>query len=424
MQKHLLFGCFFSLASLLSTPALAGDLKQDALPDDHLTSTPASEPEPIDIRKTTKFRWNVFSKSQGAGTPNQAGGQAFIPISTTRKSIFFLDALATADFGDALSTSSIVNTPVEGTTFSTSSRIGYRWLNDNGDILFGVNAGYDSRPISTGIPSRYSWAPRSLLQPQDVFFQQIAFGAELVTNNIAIKPYALVPVGKTEDVLNFFYSGGALDTYGIDIEHSFDELLTASIGYYYQQGDLTYANGSGLKSTIAINPAGSFSMGIEYTYDPAFEGRLLGFLRVGTPQSKKASQSIDSAVQFAVSDFIDNRIVRVHDCHHWDAFLCKAEGWGKHHIISPLVGGVHTAGEWVKMVGYEVAAFKCASDGNWACANNLLEEAGLKNQWLKNYKKFTEVPFVGPLGQFCASDPDTCIEVMHTTFDVALEGFE
>ena len=424
MQRHLLFGCFFSLASLLLPPALAEDLNQDTHPDEHLTSAPASEPEPIDIRKTSKFKWNVFSKSQGAGTPNQAGGQVFIPISTTRKSIFFLDALATADFGDFSNTSSIVNTPVKGTTFGTSSRIGYRWLNDNGDILLGVNAGYDSRPISTGIPSRYSWAPRSLLQPQDVFFQQVAFGAELVTNDIAIKPYALVPVGKTEDVLNFFYSGGALDTYGIDIEHSFSNRLTASIGYYYQQGDLTYANGSGLKSTVAINPADSFSLGVEYTYDPAFEGRLLGFLKVGTPQSKNASQSIDSAVQFAVSDFIDNRIVRVHDCHHWDAFLCKGVDWGKHHLIDPIVGGIHTAGGWVKMVGYEAAAFECASQGNWNCAFRILDEAGLKNQWLKNYKRFSGVAIAGPLGQFCGGDPDTCIDVMHTTFDVALESFD
>ena len=46
--------------------------------------------------------------------------------------------------------SSIINTTVAGTTISTSSRLDYRWLNSDRSWMFGVNAGYDSRPMATG----------------------------------------------------------------------------------------------------------------------------------------------------------------------------------------------------------------------------------------------------------------------------------
>ena len=419
MLRYCFLSWVFFLAALVPAPSFADDLKSKAKSGNTTPPVPAyDDDELVDVRKIAKFNWNVFSKSQGAGTPNQAGGQVLIPLFATKKSVFFVDVLAAADFGDLMSTSSIVHTPVAGTTLSTSSRLGYRFLNNTGDILFGINAGYDSRPISTGIPSRYSRIPNSILQPQDVFFQQVALGAELVTKDLSLKPYALIPIGTTEDVLNFFYSGGALDTYGVDIEYEFNTLFSASIGYYYQQGDLTLANGSGLKSIVSINPPGPFSFGVEYSYDPAFEGRLLGFVSAGTAQDSHALHTVERSIQIAVNDFVDNRSVRVHDCHHWDAWLCKVAG------IDPIDSGIHSGTEWVKMVGYEIAAFKCASDGNWHCAYQLLDEAGLKNQWLKNYQRFTGLPLVGPIGQFCGSDPDTCIELLHTTFDVALESWE
>jgi len=43
-----------------------------------------------------------------------------------------------------------VNTDVAGTTISTSTRLGYRWLNGDRSWMFGVNAGYKSRAMISG----------------------------------------------------------------------------------------------------------------------------------------------------------------------------------------------------------------------------------------------------------------------------------
>ena len=60
-----------------------------------------------------------------------------------------------ADLADFSGYSSIVNTQVAGVTVSTSSRLGYRWLNDDRSWMFGINAGYDSRPMNTGDAKPY-----------------------------------------------------------------------------------------------------------------------------------------------------------------------------------------------------------------------------------------------------------------------------
>ena len=65
---------------------------------------------------------------QGAGTPNQAGIGGFLPLTVGDNSVWFLDALVNAHFGDRDGESSIINTDVAG-GFSTSTRLGYRWLN-------------------------------------------------------------------------------------------------------------------------------------------------------------------------------------------------------------------------------------------------------------------------------------------------------
>jgi hypothetical protein len=73
---------------------------------------------------------------------------------------------------------------------------------------------------------------------QTVFFQQVAAGLEAVSNTWNFNAYALVPVGDTEQQLNSVYQGGALDTYGLDVGYSITPDLRASVGYYYQYGDL------------------------------------------------------------------------------------------------------------------------------------------------------------------------------------------
>ena len=65
---------------------------------------------------------------QGAGTPNQAGIGGFLPLSVGANSVWFLDALVNASFADREGYS-IINADVGGGTVSTSTRVGYRWLN-------------------------------------------------------------------------------------------------------------------------------------------------------------------------------------------------------------------------------------------------------------------------------------------------------
>ena len=104
----------------------------------------------INLKDAINFNWGFQGALQGAGTPNQAGIGGFLPLSVGDNSVFFVDALANVNFADYGGTSSIINTEVAGTTISTSSRLGYRWLNNDRSWMFGVNAGYDSRPMNTG----------------------------------------------------------------------------------------------------------------------------------------------------------------------------------------------------------------------------------------------------------------------------------
>ena len=57
---------------------------------------------------------------QGAGTPNRAGIGVFIPLSIGSNSVAFVDGLVNANFSDYSSYSSMINTAVSVTTFSTS----------------------------------------------------------------------------------------------------------------------------------------------------------------------------------------------------------------------------------------------------------------------------------------------------------------
>jgi len=104
----------------------------------------------INLKDVVKPQVGVQAQTQAAGTPNQIGLGGFLPLVVGSNSVFFANFLANANFSDWGSSSSIINTTVAGTTISTSSRLGYRWLNGNRSSMFGINAGYDTRPMSTG----------------------------------------------------------------------------------------------------------------------------------------------------------------------------------------------------------------------------------------------------------------------------------
>ena len=94
----------------------------------------------ISLKDLVKPTLGFQGALQGAGTPNKAGIGGFLPLAVGENSVFFADVLLNANFADYGGNSSIINTEVAGTTISTSTRLGYRWLNsDAGVPRSGVN---------------------------------------------------------------------------------------------------------------------------------------------------------------------------------------------------------------------------------------------------------------------------------------------
>jgi len=260
-----------------------------------------------------KLNYGFQGQLQGAGTPNEAGLGAFIPLKVTTNSVSYVDVLVNANFNDYGNTSSIINTTVSGTTVSTSTRLGYRWLNNNRSWMYGINAGYDSRPMATGPADTGVTVGNS----QTVFFQQVAAELEAVSNTWNFNAYALIPIGTTEQQLNSVYDGGSLDTYGLEVGYAIMPDFKASIGYYYQNGDLNTADGSGLLTKLAYNLTNGLTLGINYSYDQAFESRVSGDIKYrfggnGYGAPKKNKPAVMSVIQ-GLSATPSKRDVRVHD---------------------------------------------------------------------------------------------------------------
>ena len=266
----------------------------------------------VSLKDAVKPNIGIQGQTQGAGTPNEAGIGGFLPLVVGDNSVFFLDALANVNFSDYSNYSSIINTTVQGGTISTSSRLGYRWLNSDRSWMFGVNAGYDSRPMATG-PADTGVNVRN---SSTVFYQQVAAGLEAVSNTWNFNAYALVPVGTSEYRLNSNYFGGSLDTYGLDVGYSVTPDFKASVGYYYQQGDLGTVDGSGVNGRLAYNISNGLTAGVNLSYDQAFETRFSADLkyRFGGNGNKTASEK--KAWQtpvIALTENVKHRDVRVHD---------------------------------------------------------------------------------------------------------------
>ena len=189
-----------ALASMPQVSAKPAQLPQGSASDLGVMS--------IQLKDTVKPQVGIQGQTQAAGTPNQAGLGGFLPLLVGSNSVFFADVLANANFSDWGNSSSSINTTVAGTTISTSSRLGYRWLNGDRSWIYGLNASFNTRPMSTGpadtgIPV---YASRT------AFVQQAAVNAEAVGEKWAFNAYAPIPTGDIEQVLNTVYQGGALDT--------------------------------------------------------------------------------------------------------------------------------------------------------------------------------------------------------------------
>jgi len=299
-----------------------------------------------------KTEWQIQGQSQGAGVPNSAGIGTFRPFSIKEKSLWFLDSKLNANFGD-FDGSSIINTDVAGTSLSTSSRIGYRWLNKDNAKMYGFNFGYDTRNMNTGDADNFT-----VINKKDVSFQQVAFNFETASENLTINSYALIPSGVVEKRLNAVYQGGAMNTYGVDIGFDLTDDLTYSIGYYYQHRDQELVNGSGVKGSISFQLSDELNVGVNVSYDDAFDTRLSGNFKYNFGGKNKKS---NSTIFDKITASPRNRDVRVHDDINWDKNLCltgkecdeKGIDMGKQIIEDRF-------GYWCQILDYNAAG--CQTD--------------------------------------------------------------
>ena len=248
---------------------------------------------------------------QGAATPNQAGIGGFLPLSVGENSVWFLDALVNTNFADREGYSSIINTDVGG-GFSTSTRLGYRWLNSNRSWMFGLNGGYDSRSLKSGETD----SGISVTNKKTVGFQQVALNAEAVSNSWTLNGYGLIPVGDVEQKLNSVYQGGAMNTYGFDVGYFIMPELQASAGYYYQHRDQEHVDGSGVRGRLAYEFSDGLTAGFNVSYDEAFDTRVSADLKVrfaGASITDERKEVKRQPVINALASIPSNRDVRVHD---------------------------------------------------------------------------------------------------------------
>jgi hypothetical protein len=291
MLRRLSLGLLASAISVASVPAIA---QEDGSAEDIGVMS-------ISLKDVVKPSIGFQGALQGAGTPNQAGIGA--------------SCLSLLDYGNY---SSIINTTVAGTTISTSSRLGYRWLNSNRSWMYGLNAGYDSRPMATGptdtgIPTFGT--------EKTVFFQQVAVNAEAVSNRWRLSAYGLIPVGEEDNQLNWYYKSGALQTYGLDAGYNITPSLLASAGSYYQNGDVNddgnpEVDGFGIQGRLAYEISSGLTAGMNVSYDKAFDTRVSADIKVrfggaSTTAKRKAVQQLP--VINALTSIPSNRDVRVHD---------------------------------------------------------------------------------------------------------------
>ncbi len=299
----------------------------------------------VKLRDAVKFNWGFQGALQGAGTPNEAGIGAFIPLKVGDNSVFFLDTLANVNFSDFSDYSSIINTKVKGATVSTSTRLGYRWLNKDRSWMFGVNAGYDSRPMATGGTDNGV----TVTDSKTIFFQQVALNLEAVSNKWFTSAYLLYPIGeygynKAPAVINSVYTADSVMTAGIDIGYNLTPNLKASAGYYYSEGDAGAANGNSVRGRLEYNIANGLTSGINIAYDPAFsEGYSSGeFYKTlnlsvdlkwrfgangyGAPSIRNKQPVVIPVIQ-ALSATPENRNVRVHDMIKFDDTTIMKQGY-------------------------------------------------------------------------------------------------
>ena len=273
------------------------------------------------VQDAVKFDLRAIGQTQGAGVPNAIGAGAFVPLHATANAVTYIDVEAKANLDDRSGDSSIINTDVACTTLSTSTRLGYRWLNESGQ-MYGVYAGYDTRELKAGTVD----TTVVVTDPRTVDFQQAALGAEFVSSQWRFDVYALIPTGDTEQQLNSHYQGGALETYGADVGYQINDKTKVTVGYYHQNGDVGEASGSGASAGLKYDITNNLTAGLKVSYDDAFETRVMATINWSFADLLKGDEADHEATTTGATEALnaapEQRDIRVHD-----AWAGCAHGW-------------------------------------------------------------------------------------------------
>ena len=93
-------------------------------------------------------------------------------------------------------------------------------------------------------------------------------------------------------------------------------MVNASVGYYYQNGDLGAADGSGVLGRLAYEVSNGLTAGVNISYDEAFNTRVSADIKVRFGGAVTTAQRKDVQQQpviNALTSTPSNRDVRVHD---------------------------------------------------------------------------------------------------------------
>ena len=130
----------------------------------------ADEPKKGIKVPTIRTNGGLRFQSEGAGTPNTLSGYILAPLYQSEKgNILFIDGFGSWNYGGNLNDSS----------FGASTRLGYRWLNDDRSWMFGANAGADTTPYQ----GNYNW--------------QAGAGLEALNKNLEIRANGYMPLSNS-----------------------------------------------------------------------------------------------------------------------------------------------------------------------------------------------------------------------------------
>ena len=231
-------------------------------------------------------------QSEGGGTPNTLSGYIFVPLSQTDNgNVLFVDGFANLNFGGDSSDES----------FGASTRLGYRWLNDDRSWLLGANAGLDTTPYQ----GDYNW--------------QAGLGLEALNKNVEIRANGYIPLSNSNKETGRGYSSANLSNNSLNLIGAYQDWITSYggfdleagtpvarweqgglwlyAGYYYL--DSTVSNGpatSGISARAEARIANNFAVGATYSYDDIFQSKATGYIRYGSrPLNKDAAGEISRA---------------------------------------------------------------------------------------------------------------------------------